>query len=128
MIGLASRVWPVSSNQVAVAIIGRACHCLPIELQAQEVQSARAKILQASGLAPAQAIAPTVASVGSALQQAAAAQQQQAAPSQAAPQQASQAQAAGTPSGLNPISSLISQAGGLLQSYLPNLGRRLLRE
>ena len=100
-------------------------------MQAQEIKSARAKILQASGLAPAQAIAPTVASVGSALQQAqqaAAAQQQQVQPSQAAPQQAGQAQAAGTPSGLNPISSLISQAGGLLQNYLPNLGRRLLRE
>ncbi|CAL5229248.1 g12538 [Coccomyxa viridis] len=99
--------------------------------QAQEIQSARAKILQASGLAPAQAIAPTVASVGSALQQAqqtAAVQQQQAQPSQAAPQQASQTQAAATPSGLNPISALISQAGGLLQNYLPNLGRRLLRE
>ena len=66
--------------------------------------------------------------MGSALQQAqqAAAAQQQ--PSQAAAQQAGQAAAAATPSGLNPISALVSQAGGLLQSYLPSLGRRLLRE
>lgn len=93
-------------------------------------------MLQASGLAPAQAIAPTVASVAETLQQlqvrqAAAQQQQQ--PSQAGAQQApAQTAPVGTPSGLNPISALVSQAGGLLQSYLPGLGstlgRRLLRE
>ena len=96
-------------------------------VQAQQIKTARANILQASGLAPAQAIAPAVATVGNDLQQAAATAQQQQA-TQAAQQPTNQAQAAGTPSGLNPISSLVSQAGGLLQNFLPALGRRLLRE
>ena len=106
-------------------------------VQAQERLQAQSAVLQASGLAPAQAIAPTVASVAETLQQLqarqAAAQRQQQQPSQAAAQQApAQTAAGGTPSGMNPISALVSQAGGLLQSYLPGLGstlgRRLLRE
>jgi len=36
--------------------------------QAQERQDAQSKVLQASGLAPAQALAPTVASVADAVQ------------------------------------------------------------
>ncbi len=99
-----------------------------INMQAQERLQVQSAVLQASGLAPAQALAPTVASVAETLQQLqareAAAQQQQQAPAQIG--------AGGTPSGLNPISALVSQAGGLLQSYLPGLGstlgRRLLRE
>lgn len=94
--------------------------------QAQERQVARSKVLQAvagPALAPAQALAPTVATVADALQQL----PKQAAAVQQAQQPAQAGQAAGTPSGLTPISSLVSQAGGLLQQYLPNLGRRLLR-
>ncbi|CAK0779966.1 hypothetical protein CVIRNUC_004901 [Coccomyxa viridis] len=91
--------------------------------QAKEQQDTASKVLQAiagPALAPGPAVAPSAAAVSSALQQIVA---QRAAPAQ---QQASAA--AGTPSGLNPISSLVSQAGGLLQSFLPQLGRRLLRE
>ena len=91
-------------------------------VQAKEQQDVAGNVLHAiagSALAPGPALAPAAAGVSAALQQGAA---QQAAPAQ------QQAAAAGTPSGLSPISSLVSQAGGLLQSFLPQLGRRLLRE
>lgn len=91
-------------------------------VQAKEQQDLAGNVLQAvagSALAPGPALAPAAAGVSAALQQHAA---QQAAPAQ------QQTAAVGTPSGLNPISSLVSQAGGLLQNLLPQLGRRLLRE
>ena len=92
-------------------------------MQAKEQQDTASKVLQAiagPALAPGPAVAPSAAAVSSALQQIAA--------QRAAPAQQQTSAAAGTPSGLNPISSLVSQAGGLLQSFLPQLGRRLLRE